>query len=99
MINPTNPAPVTKAEQLWAAYYRDTELFDRTLPGAWSEREPDCWLPLDKAASNRHAKAKLDWLSASLREHGIDNDAAERARIYVSGLSFSVQARLAGQVI
>ena len=42
----------------WVGYFADTEEFDRTLPGGWSPRGANLWIPLDRAPSSRFASKR-----------------------------------------
>lgn len=80
-----------QATILWLRYYVDTELYDRSLPGAFFR--PGEWMPYPEGrpASMRFAAKcmrDLKWRAAEAR---IPGDEMSRARNYVLGLSFDRQ--------
>ena len=81
------------ATAVWAFYYYDTERHDRTLPGAWSPRDPDTWLPFDGRESNRHAAARHREAWEELRRHGIPHGKAVEAREHAGQFPFETQAK------
>ncbi len=58
----------------WAEYHVRAEEFDRTLPGAWSERDPDEWMPFPhvRGQSIVFARRLLAELRTELLKQGIE---------------------------
>ncbi len=63
---PPDPA-FDAAFEVWLEYYVDTERYDRTLPGGWSHRDPDTWLPKPHVMSYSIAFARNEHANLAQR--------------------------------
>lgn len=80
-------------EVLALRYHVTTEAYDRTLPGGWSEREPECWMPhglVALAASNRHAAE----VRRKLRLLTHDGPGFARAILWAAHYTYTQQRRM-----
>lgn len=62
---------ILKLRALVAEYYITTEEFDRRLPGAWHDRDPETWMPLDRSTSNRFAREEWSRMLTSAAAIGL----------------------------
>lgn len=67
------PPKLSAAQRLWLEFFRDTEEFDRTLPGKWSFYEKETWLV---AYEHRHASTEF-----ALKKRAVMRERAEELRI------------------
>jgi hypothetical protein len=69
------------AEALADAYHQETERYDRTLPGDWSPRDPECWLPYPHMMkfSRKHAAEVLGRVLADAAAQDISGERVLRA--------------------
>lgn len=65
---------------LWLRYDVRCEAFDRTLPGAPSRRDPDCWVPFDRAAMLQRARIERSALNEEARRLGVAGERLQAAR-------------------
>ncbi|HEY3493310.1 MAG TPA: hypothetical protein VGK73_01435 [Polyangiaceae bacterium] len=80
---------------LWLQYYIVTELFDRSLPGAWSPHDPESWSPFESGPMLRHAREQLAATKLHVAELEIPGDVSEEQREVASGYGHSKQTELA----
>jgi len=87
-----SPSPTKEhktASRAWLNYYISTELFDRTLPGCWSRRDPEVWLPAPELMALSRVNAEKERRLAMAKCSDIDLDVVEKDRLRVMGLTHS----------
>ena len=78
------------ALDIWVEYYRRAEEYDRTLPGHWSKRAPDEWLPAPthRIFMARAARSMMREARARLRCNGISLGVSRAAQKHANMMSF-----------
>lgn len=79
------------AQRAALEYYVLTEEFDRTLPGYWNPREPDCWMPLNLSEANSNAWRTHRAMIARGLEQGFHRDDFHEARRWAARFRYSEQ--------
>lgn len=87
-------AGYSEALVAWLRCDIESERFDRTLEGYWSPHEPECWIPLDRGASARHARKLVAQTWDELTSAGISAEAVTEAYGAVRDLGFLEQSRI-----
>lgn len=75
---------MTEAFLAWVRYYVETEAFDRTLPGVWSDRGPDVWLPVGNPARHACEENAQRVFKQIPNEHRLDSAARRDALDFTS---------------
>lgn len=90
------PATTPLALRVWLYFEIECEKFDRTQPGFFSPRDPECWIPSGpEAPSVRFARELRERIRSRLPSLATTFEADREAQIIVSRMTYSQQVRLA----
>ena len=93
------PATTPLALRVWLYFEIECEKFDRTQPGFWSPRDPECWIPSGpRAPSIRFARELRERIRSRLPSLATTFEADREAQLIVSRMKFSDQVRLAEEL-
>ncbi len=90
---------LAKALRAWVRCAVEAELFDRTLPGRWSDRDPTIWIPRPEhfAESARFAAAAAKNAATYVeRVLGIGRDVSQRLRRQANEMPYQKQVQFLG---
>ncbi len=91
-LNQTREQHYTAAKRrldaILAEYYLTTENFDRRLPGGWSHRDPDTWMPHERGLSTRFAREEWQRAMALASSSGYLSAEIDEAKLRMSELRY-----------